>query len=310
MNDVNDVSVVNAVKVVSGNHFLMSAFGRTVSFAVAALAIVTPAAPVAAQSTASVQPPAPARTAATTDATTDQRVESRFQISQLERMLEGAVEHGAMLFRQRLQAALPSQVLITENARVRGFRLDGYGFFFDVEVPDVAGTLAWSLRTLDQNDLGLDRALKEIKAAIQSKGDTNLEQALRRIELQVAPAIAVGATIPPPPGARDATGSPATVGDRVAAGDPFLTDPLENFRAEVVSQIKETMLQYSILLALPDDEWLTIAARRVYDRPLIAPADSDARTVIIRIRGGDLAAFRANRLSKEEALKKMDVREF
>jgi len=225
-------------------------------------------------------------------------------------MLEGAVEHGAMLFRQRLQAALPSQVLITENARVRGFRLDGYGFFFDVEVPDVAGTLAWSLRTLDQNDLGLDRALKEIKAAIQSKGDTNLEQALRRIELQVAPAIAVSAAIPPPPGARNATGSPATVGDRAAAGDPILTDPLENFRAEVVSQIKETMLQYSILLALPDDEWLTIAARRVYDRPLIAPADSDARTVIIRIRGGDLAAFRANRLSKEEALKKMDVREF
>src|SRR5439155_18729954 len=181
--------------------------------------------PVAAQSTASVQPPAPARTAATTDATTDQRVESRFQISQLERMLEGAVEHGAMLFRQRLQAALPSQVLITENARVRGFRLDGYGFFFDVEVPDVAGTLAWSLRTLDQNDLGLDRALKEIKAAIQSKGDTNLEQALRRIELQVAPAIAVSAAIPPPPGARNATGSPATVGDRAAAGDPILTDP-------------------------------------------------------------------------------------
>ena len=70
------------------------------------------------------------------------------------------------------------------------------------------------------------------------------------------------------------------------------------------------MLQYSGPLALQDDEWLTIAARRPYDRPLIAPADSDARTVIIRIRGGDLAAFRANRMTRDEALRRMEVREF
>src|SRR5207237_1270478 len=83
---------------------------------------------------------------------------------------------------------------ITENARVRGFPLEGYGVLFDVEVPGIEGTaLAWSFRTLDQNDLGLDRALKEIKAAIESKGDTNLDQAFKRIELQVAPAIAVAA---------------------------------------------------------------------------------------------------------------------
>src|SRR5205807_7120894 len=94
------------------------------------------------------------------------------------RLLEGAVEHGATLFRQRFQAAMPSQVFITENARARGFRLDGYGVFFDVEVPGIEGTaLALSLRTLDRNDLGLDRAMKEIKAAIVSKGDVNLEQA-------------------------------------------------------------------------------------------------------------------------------------
>ena len=70
------------------------------------------------------------------------------------------------------------------------------------------------------------------------------------------------------------------------------------------------MLQYSGPLALQDDEWLTIAARRPYNRPLIAPADNDARTVMIRIRGGDLTAFRANRLSRDEALKKMEVHEY
>ena len=47
-------------------------------------------------------------------------------------MLEGAVEHGATVIRDRLQALLPADMLLTENARARGFRLEGYGVFFDV----------------------------------------------------------------------------------------------------------------------------------------------------------------------------------
>jgi hypothetical protein len=275
--------------------------------AIAALAL---AAPAAAQTPAAEQAAAPVRTISA-QATAEQRMQRRFQISQLERLLEGAVEHGLTLFRQRFQAALPSQLLITDNARARGFRIEGYGVFFDVEVPGVEGTaLAWAVRTLDQNDLGLDRALKDLKAAIESKGDTNLEQALRRIELQVAPAIAVGAAMPAPAGARTATGAPAAALAGEPAADPILADPLESYRTEVVNQIKDAMLQYSAPLALQDDEWLTIAARRPYDRPLIAPADNDARTVMIRIRGADLTALRGNRLSKDEALQKMEVHEY
>src|SRR3954467_5998497 len=81
--------------------------------------------------------------------------EARYQIGQMERLLEGAVEHGATVIRDRLQAIMPTDMLLTETARARGFRLDGYGVFFDVEVPSLAGTL-WSFRTLDQNDLGVD----------------------------------------------------------------------------------------------------------------------------------------------------------
>jgi len=278
---------------------------RTV--ALAAFAIAAFAAPLVAQTNPDPQTAPPARSGAQP---AEERVQTKFQISQLERLLEGAVEHGATLFRQRFQAAMPSQLLITENARARGFRLEGYGVFFDVEVPGVEGTaLALSLRTLDQNDLGLDRALKEIKAAIVSKGDVNLEQAFKRIELQVGP-VNIGSPMPAPVGARTATGSVASAETTASGFDPVLADPLETFRAEVVNQLKDAMLQYSGALALQDDEWLTIAARRSYDRPLIAPADTDARTVMIRIRGGDLAAFRANRLSKDEALRKMETREF
>src|SRR6187431_1964750 len=114
--------------------------------------------------------------------------ESRYQIGQIERVLEGAVEHGATVIRDRLQALMPADMLLTENARARGFRLDGYGVFFDVEVPSLEGTLPWSFRTLDQNNLGIDSALRTLRTYVQSAGnDVNLQQALKRVELQVAP---------------------------------------------------------------------------------------------------------------------------
>src|SRR5512142_2867525 len=95
--------------------------------------------------------------------------QTHYQIAVVERILEGAVEHGAANLKDRLQAVAPdapAQLLILDNPRVRGFRLDGYGVFFDVEVPSLNGTLTWSLRTLDQNDLGLQSALNTLRSRL------------------------------------------------------------------------------------------------------------------------------------------------
>ena len=66
--------------------------------------------------------------------------EARYQVGQMERVLEGAVEHGAAMIRDRLLALMPADMLLAENARARGFRLEGYGLFFDVEVPSLEGS--------------------------------------------------------------------------------------------------------------------------------------------------------------------------
>ena len=63
----------------------------------------------------------------------------------MERVLEGAVEHGAKVTRDRLQAVVPAEMLLSDNARVRGFRLEGYGVFFDVVVPMLEGSLTVEL---------------------------------------------------------------------------------------------------------------------------------------------------------------------
>jgi hypothetical protein len=243
--------------------------------------------------------------------------ESRYQIGQMERVLEGAVEHGVAIIRDRLQALaqVPADLLLSDNAHARGFRLDGYGVFFDVTVPPFGATLTWTLQTLDQNDLGLESALKALQAAVKKSGDVNLEQAYKRIELQVNPGVLarVAGNAAPVSDARNLTGSAASAPDTPAATatpDPILSDPSEAYRTEVIQALKDAMLEHSSSLAIGPTDWLTIAAKGNDDRPRLAPADSDARTRVIRLRGSDLAAYLARQITKEEALTRIEVRVF
>src|SRR3954452_22156675 len=176
-------------------------------------------------------------------ASTRAAAEQRYQIGQMERVLEGAVEHGLTSTRDRVQALaqVPADLLVSENAHARGFRLDGYGVFFDVVVPQFETTLTWSLRTLDQNDLGVDSALRTLQAHVKDEGNPDLEQALKRLELQVSPGVLARSVAPIERGARNATGSAAsTIDAQSSAGaDPILTDPNEAYRTEVLQALKD-----------------------------------------------------------------------
>jgi hypothetical protein len=261
--------------------------------------------------------------------------EARYQIGQMERLLEGAVEHGASVIRDRLSAVMPADMLLTESARARGFRLDGYGMFFDVEVPSLAGTLPWSIQTLDQNDLGLDSALRTLRSFIErsASNDVNLQQALKRVELQVAPvstaltplagpatvnaaATAVNAPTAANPltaaNARTATG-PAATSDPAAAlapRDTILSDPNEAYRTQIREALIDTMLEHSRGLSIGSEELLTVAARGIEDRPRLTSADSDGRTHVLSLRGADLTAFLGGQITRDEARQRVQVRVF
>jgi hypothetical protein len=222
-------------------------------------------------------------------------VESRathYQIGVMERVLEGAVEHGAANLRERLQAIAPdapAQLLILGSPRVRGFRLDGYGVFFDVDVPSLNGTLTWSLRTLDP---GAGNVLS-------------------------LPASSARPVLPNP---RRPAGTEASAPDRViaaasAAPKPvtdtaILEDPNEAYRTEVVQALKDAMLDYSGPLAIGADEWMTVAARGIQDRPRMGSADNDGQTVMVRARGADLTAFRSGQISRDDVMNRIERRVF
>jgi hypothetical protein len=237
----------------------------------------------------------------------------RYQIGTMERVLETAVEHGASVWRDRLQALAPVQALLLDNARVRGYRLEGYGMFFDIDVPSLETTLFSAFRTLDQNGLGVQSALNQLKAFVQTQaaGDVNVQQALKRIELQVVPA-APGLPSPEVAGARTAAGSAAVAADpglTVDPSDPILVNPEEVYRAEVMQAVVDALLDYSAPLGLSGDEWLTVGVRRNEVRPRIG-LETNAQTFVARVRGNDLSAFRSGQVTRDEAIKRVEVRVF
>ena len=240
--------------------------------------------------------------------------EQRYQIGQMERLLEGAVEHGVTIIRDHLHtlAQVQPDTLVSDNAHARGFRLEGYGIFFDVVVPSFETSWTVALRTLDQTDLGLESAIRRLQSHIQTSGDPDLVQALKRLELQVNPSLVTRASAPVVSGARSVTASAASVAadPPQPIDDPILADPNEAYRTEVTQALKDAMLSHSSSLGIAPTEWLTIAAKGNDDRPRLAPADSETRTRILRLRGSDLAEFLAGRITREEALKRIEVRVF
>lgn len=257
---------------------------------------------------------------------------ARFHLFTMEGVLERAVQQGATRLSRQVQRLMPDMLLISGAAEARGFRLDGYGVFFDVEVPVLRRSVAWSLRTMvDENGMAATTALQEFKSHVETIQDprlkATLQQALKRIELQVGPVQPPGVTpaprptVAPPRGTVTALEAEAPVpAPAVAtnaaprltpADEALLTNPSKVYEDEVIASLADAMLDYSAPIGVGPDEWLTVAARDNEHRDRLMPGDAyDLMTIVLRIKGSDLAAFRADRLTREEARKRVEVREF
>jgi hypothetical protein len=95
------------------------------------------------------------------------------------------------MLNQQLRTVSPDLVLLTGAARARGYRLDGYGLFFDVQVPTaLRQSMGWTVRMMRQNNQSVEQALtvfKRMVGGLQGKARDDAELALKEIELQVRP---------------------------------------------------------------------------------------------------------------------------
>jgi hypothetical protein len=110
----------------------------------------------------------------------------------MEGVLERAVQNGVNNLRRKVRAVMPDDALLQGGLpKVRGFRLEGYGVFFDVEVPGLRPSMAWTLRTMNETGIAVARDLAQMRAYVQSLPDprarVELDRTLQRIQRGIGP---------------------------------------------------------------------------------------------------------------------------
>jgi hypothetical protein len=246
----------------------------------------------------------------------------RFQVRIMEGVLENAVQHGAQTVSTQIRLISPDVALFSGPARARGFRLEGYGLFFAVDVPALHRSLTWSVRTLTQSNGDLARAIQSIRRMVQAQHDarmkTELEQALRLVEVQVGPPLPASGVPAGPVIAQAASGSPEGSGaptgpietepvpERVPA---IIANPSATYTQAVKDALVDAMIQYGTTLGLSDGEWLTVAARENSDS-ILAGDLSETVTVTLRVKASDLEAYKAGTLTQEETRRRVEVGQF
>lgn len=229
-------------------------------------------------------------------------IKARQRISMMEGVLERAVSNGAESMLRQVKTVMSDLPMMTGLPEARGFRLDGYGVFFDVEVPALRLPVTWPLRMLyrDSNSRVADD-LRALMVQLDPQKREQVSELVRRLELQSqGPAPAQSAT---------AQGAGAAVAPRPT--NPVVDDPEGRYTEEVKSALVDAMIENSNGLYIGNEEWLTVAARdNVPHDPLVPGDRADFSTVIFRVKGSDLSAYRAGRMTIDEARKKVEVREY
>ena len=301
---------------------------RTGSIIVMALFIVALA------TAAQAQTPTPPPTSPPAITRPIDRSDLRKQIYVMEGALMRAVSSGVRVLNTELRSIVPEMMSLSGEPQARGVYLEGYGVFFDVGVPVLHQSMLWSLTMIRQDDKGITQALNELKVkakeARTAADRAAMENAIARLELYFGPVAGRGAselTFPPRPGDQSLT---VSSGDLPTASPPpapaprppaqlidrkYLQDPNAVNRAyttSVQNALIEAMIDYSLPMALGPDEYLTVGARDNMQRDSLAPADpfEEVVTILLRIKGSDLAAYRATQIDREEAKKRVQVREF
>lgn len=246
-----------------------------------------------------------------------EQVRSRQRISTMEAVLARAVQNGADMVLRQVSTVMPDRPMLSGAPEVRGFRLDGYGVVFYVQVPTLVLPITWPIRQLVQESearataVTLQRMFAEASALDGPRAE-RLQQMIRELQLQLdtsRPALrnrVSAATV-----ATGAVGQPGAAAAGPPGVDPrVVDDPHAAYTEEVKGALITAMLENSLGLAVGADEWLVIAARDDQpSSPLLLGDTIDFSTWIMRVRGSDLAALRAGTISLADARTRVEISE-
>jgi hypothetical protein len=243
--------------------------------------------------------PAPAKAQQTPSVDAEKR---RGQIRMLEGVFAQAVRNGASEVAAKLRKLEPAGMMMQfylGTPRARGFILEGYGVFFDIEIPALNQSMVWSVLTI-QRDRQVLTALDALSAALSTMpaGPTRqqAQQAFQQVAQTVGPPQRTEPSQPVQGAVTAANAAPGVT--TVALGTP-LYDPLADYTEAVKNALVDAMLDHSLRVELGPEEWLTVAARES-EGPLPPGGISEAVTIVLRVQGTDLATYQADRTKRDE----------
>jgi hypothetical protein len=246
-----------------------------------------------------------------------EQVRVRQRISTMEAVLARAVQNGADMVLRQVSSVMPDRPMLSGAPQVRGFRLEGYGVFFHVQVPTLVLPVTWPIRQLVEESekraasMTLQRLFAEV-SKLDGQQAEPIQRLIRDLQLQLD----ASAQRPRPAGrsvsAANLVGLP---GQPPAPSAPnvdrrVVDDPHAAYTEEVKKALINDMLENSQGLAIAPGEWLVIAARDDEPRsPLLVGDTIDFSTWIMRVKGSDLAALRAGTITLDEARGRVELRE-
>jgi hypothetical protein len=230
----------------------------------------------------------------------------------MEGILERAVGEGIRATTNQMPDLFQGPGMWVTPPRARGFKIDGYGVFFDVEVPGLPASFTWSISVINRNnEIALLNEINQMRALVQAMSDetkrVELKKALDRIQARASGAALSEPAAPPQLGA-----GATLVGSRTSAGgtaaEPVTPsrDPDEVYTGEVRKALTNVMLEQGITVRIAPDEWFTIAA----SQPRPGWGEPDTMTLYLSILGKDLAALRAGQITREEAAKRIVAKNY
>jgi hypothetical protein len=194
--------------------------------------------------------------------TSEAAVNLRAQVRTMERVFSSAIQNGVDQIGRKMNEAVPGLRIFAGMPHAHGYRVDNFGWFFDVEVPEVQ------------------------TATVQ------LYQELQRDPRR------------PSPGERPVGN---TVNGAVELSVPVNFDPSREYRLAIRNALIDAMLDFGQLPLMPGEE-LTVGARAA-DGPGPGLESSDTVTLILRISGADLTAFRQGKITRADAKARVRIKE-
>lgn len=203
-----------------------------------------------------------------------------------ETILSNAVELGAQRLAKRASEVMPAQVqmtLVPAGAPVvRGLPLEGYGYHFDVQIPEILGS------------------------------QLAVVQALRRNPPFMPP------VVPNPSGA---PGGTVNASGNVVTPDPTAPSPANrsamlNFDPNVVytdlvrEALVDAILDTGAVLVLSDGERLTVSASGEQSPMASSLERVSTRKLVLTMKGSDLNDLRAGRITRDQAKERIQQQAF